>query len=91
MPRPDLESSPDPILLVALALLTQDRAPLEWAARLARVSRDRQLVALADARLSGDAGLFDALVREHLADYPDQQGLATWLATDHHTTAQPEE
>jgi hypothetical protein len=66
-------------VLVAAAVLAADTAWLEMAISLAEKPRDRQLVALGHAWLSGDADLFDALVRDHLATYPDQL-LAAWLA-----------
>jgi hypothetical protein len=44
----------------------------------ARTTRDRQLVAIAEARLAGDADRLDALVRDHLVDHPDGR-LAAWL------------
>jgi len=52
---------------------------LDRAQRCATTARDRQLVALAAARLGGDAELLDALARDHLADYPDNE-LAAWIA-----------
>lgn len=69
-----------PALLVAAALLTP-RADdlLDRAARAATTTRDRQLTALAAARLAHDDRL-DALVRDHLADHPDS-ALASWIAT----------
>ncbi len=41
-------------------------------------SRDRQVIAVAEAYISGDIDRADALAREHLADYPDSV-LATWI------------
>jgi len=72
-------SSTSPALLVAAALLARDSDVLTRAGRLAATVRDRQLVALADARLRGDEDLFDALVRDHLAEHPDSL-LAAWIA-----------
>lgn len=66
-------------VLVAGAVITGDDAPLTRAAGLATAARDRQLVALAAAHLAGRADLFDALVRDHLATYPDHL-LAAWIA-----------
>ena len=72
-------TSDNPALLVAAAILSLDFSHLRRAAALARSTRDRQLVVLAEAHLHRHADLFDVLVREHLADYPDQL-LAAWLA-----------
>lgn len=66
-------------LLVAGAVLAGDAEPLVRAASLARSARERRLVVLARAHLDGSAELFDALVRDHLATYPDHL-LAAWLA-----------
>jgi hypothetical protein len=69
-----------PALLVAAALLTQSGVDLlDRAADRATSTRDRQLVAIADAHLRGDLDLVDALVRDHLADHPGS-ALATWIA-----------
>lgn len=72
-------TSPSPGLLVAAALLGHDADTLGRAGDLARLPRERQLVALAAAHLRGDRDLFDALVRDHLADHPDHL-LAAWVA-----------
>lgn len=66
-------------LLVAAGVLTGDAELLSRAAALAASARERQLVALARTHLDGPFDLFDALVRDHLASYPDQL-LAAWLA-----------
>jgi hypothetical protein len=73
----------DPALLVAAALLTP--APndlLARAERLAVTTRDRQLVAIAEAHVDNDEPLLDALVRDHLSDHPDNV-LAAWIAAMH--------
>ena len=75
-------TSMSPSLLVAAALVAADRELLVRAARLATSTRDRQLVALADAHLRGDADLVDVLVRDHLSEHPDNL-LAAWIAGDH--------
>jgi hypothetical protein len=74
-----------PLLLVAAAL-TADRPDelLARAAMNATTTRDRQLVAIATAHVRGDADLLDALVRDHLADHPDNV-LAAWIAAKHNT------
>ncbi|HEY0644911.1 MAG TPA: hypothetical protein VGD39_15900 [Nocardioides sp.] len=66
-------------VLVAAAVVAHDVVLLDAAAGLARQPRDRQLTALGRALLDADVDLFDALVRDHLATYPDQL-LAAWLA-----------
>lgn len=76
-------SSRSPILLVAAALLADHPAEfLARAARNATTTRDRQLVAIAEAHLDDDPELADAFVREHLADHPDNL-LAAWIAARH--------
>ena len=69
-------------LLVAAALISGDGDGrlLARATTHAATTRDRQLVAVAAAHLDGDHDLLDALVRDHLADHPDNV-LAAWIAT----------
>jgi hypothetical protein len=55
------------------------RGLLERAGRNAVTTRDRQLVAIAAARLDDDEDLVGALVGDHLSDHPDST-LATWIA-----------
>lgn len=66
-------------LLVAAALLDQGPELLARADAAATTNRDRQLVALARAYLSGDTDRLDVLVRDHLSEYPDNV-LASWIA-----------
>jgi len=66
-------------LLVAAALLANDLELLTRAAQHAATTRDRQLVALADAHLRGNADLLYVLVRDHLCEHPDNL-LAAWIA-----------
>lgn len=83
-------SSTDSALLVAAALIDSPDSPdsadstspdlIGRAAELAGTTRDRQLVAIAAAYLAGDRDRLDALVRDHLADYPDNL-LVAWIAT----------
>ena len=70
-------------LLVAAAFVSRDADLLVAAGRHATTTRDRQLVALVDASLRGDADLLDVLVRDHLADHPDSL-LASWIAGGPH-------
>jgi hypothetical protein len=72
-----------PALLVAAALISGDSGGLlARATAHATTTRDRQLVAIVTAHLEGDHDLFDALIRDHLADHPDNV-LAAWIATRH--------
>ncbi len=73
------ETSGSPQLLVAAALLGRPGELLDRAEALSTTSRDRQLVALARAHLGGETDRLDALVRDHLSDYPDNL-LASWIA-----------
>ena len=66
---------------MAAALVSRDGAYLARAGGAATTTRDRQLVALADAHLRGATDLLDALVRDHLAEHPDHL-LAAWIASD---------
>ena len=77
-------TSDTPALLVAAALISGDSDGLLLARAMthATTTRDRQLVAVAAADLEGDHDLFDALIRDHLADHPDNV-LAAWIATIH--------
>lgn len=73
-----LQSSSTP-LLVAAALLAGDPRLLIRAVQHASTTRDRQLVALAEAHLRGNADLLQVLVRDHLSEHPDNL-LAAWIA-----------
>ena len=77
-------TSETPAVLVAAALICGDSDGLLLARAMthATTTRDRQLVAVATAHLEGDHDLFDALIRDHLADHPDNV-LAAWIATRH--------
>ena len=74
-------------VLVAAALLARKPELVTRAAEHATTTRDRQLVELAAADLRGDTQLLDALVRDHLSEYPEHL-LASWIAghrhLDHH-------
>jgi len=75
-------------LLVAAAILTGDPLHLTRAAGHATTTRDRQLVAVADAHLRGDADLLHVLVRDHLCEHPDNL-IAAWIAGRATPTADP--
>ncbi len=73
--------------LIRAALLAPEPWPLlERAAGLADNTRDRQLVALATAWLTGELDRVDALARDHLVDHPDStlavEIASATLATD---------
>jgi hypothetical protein len=73
------ETSTSPSLLVAASLLSRRADLLDRAETTATTSRDRQLVALARAHLASETDRLDALVRDHLSEYPDNL-LASWIA-----------
>ena len=78
-----------PTVLVAAALVSHDGDELlARAAAAATTTRDRQLVAIAAAHLAEDAERLDALVRDHLADHPDNI-LAAWIAAQHPRPGRP--
>lgn len=78
-----------PALLVAAALLADEhRGLMRRAGEQARTTRDRQLVAIATAHFELDEDRLDALVRDHLADHPDNL-LVSWIAGKHARPAQP--
>ena len=65
-------TSDDPAVLTAAALVVPSWRPLlARAAAAARITRDRQLVAIATAYLSGDAARALLLARDHLAEHPN--------------------
>jgi len=72
-------TSVSPSLLVAAALIDREPRFLVRAAEHSTTTRDRQLVALADAHLRGDGERLDVLVRDHLSEHPDNL-LASWIA-----------
>ncbi len=74
-------TSSEASVVVMAALLERQPRQLERAWALAIQSRDRQMVAIARARLTGDVDLVDALARDHLVDYPDSYVVA-WIASD---------
>jgi hypothetical protein len=72
-------TSDDVITLVAAALFAPDSTDLlQRAASVATTTRDRQVVAIAEARISGDLELVDALARDHLTDHPTSV-LVAWI------------
>ena len=82
-------NSTSPTLLVAAALVCADPEPwLSRAAVHAATTRDRQLVAITVAHFGADEDLLDALVRDHLADYPDSL-LVGWIAAQRAPSGAP--
>jgi hypothetical protein len=74
-------TSDDPELLVAAALFGPDGdGLLARAERVARTTRDRQLVSIAAAHRRGERERVDALARDHLIDHPDNV-LVAWIAS----------
>lgn len=75
------DDADDATVVVMAALL--DRRPdlLARAGALATSGRERQVLAIASAHLSGDAELVDALARDHLVDHPDSL-IVAWIAAD---------
>ena len=67
------------IVIAMAALLEPDPSRLERAWAVATTPRDRQVVAIARARLAGDYDLVDALARDHLVDHPDSY-VVSWIA-----------
>jgi hypothetical protein len=66
------DTSSEPTVLVAAALVVPGwRELLDRALAAAHSDRDRQLVAIAEAHLQGDADRALLLVRDHLAAHPD--------------------
>ena len=68
-----------PVLLALAGVLDGRRDQIVEAMGAARSSRDRQIIAIADAHLRGDHDLVDALARDHLVDHPDSV-LVAWIA-----------
>ena len=84
-------TSDDPLVLVAAALFAPDGAALlARAENAATTTRERQVVAIADAHLRGDGELVDALARDHLADHPGDVVVA-WIAGAAHDQLSPKE
>lgn len=78
-----LEHSDDPVLVLVAALLgTSPHGPLCHATKLARTTRDRQLVVIAAAHIAGDHDRARALIRDHLVDHPDHPIVAWILQND---------
>jgi hypothetical protein len=83
-------TSDDPTTLVAAALFAPDGDELMVrAARIAETTRDRQLVAIADAHRAGRRDQVDALARDHLVDHPDSV-LVAWIASSSHRHLEPQ-
>lgn len=77
-------------LLLAAAALIDPGTPglLARAAVSAATTRDRQVVAITTAHLTGDLNRVDALARDHLADYPDSL-LVSWIAAGASSDSSP--
>jgi hypothetical protein len=83
------QTSDVPMILIAAALFAPDgRGLMVRAGEMAATTRDRQLVAIANAHLRGECELVDALARDHLVDHPDNV-LVAWIAGASHRAAAP--
>lgn len=80
----------DEAILLAAAALVDPAVPdlLARAALSATTTRDRQVVAITAAHLSGDRDRVDALARDHLVDYPDSI-LVSWIAAGGSSSPSP--
>ena len=63
------------------ALLERLPCRLDQALAAASSTRDRHVVEIARAHLTGNSDLVDALARDHLVDYPDSL-IVAWIAAD---------
>jgi hypothetical protein len=78
----DRADTTDAAIVIAMAaLLGAEPSQLEHAWAVATTPRDRQVVAIARARLAGDDELVDALARDHLVDHPDSY-VVSWMASN---------
>lgn len=64
---------------VVVSVLEADPSGLDRAAVVATARRDREVVEIARAHLSGDRDRVDALARDHLADHPGSL-IVAWIA-----------
>jgi hypothetical protein len=80
----DSDGSPELLVVAALSSETPGQL-LDRAMQSATTSKDRQLVAIAAAHIAGNVDLLNVLVRDHLADHPDNV-LAAWIAAQHGPT-----
>ncbi len=78
-----------PLAQVMACLLGGDAAGLVAARDRAASRRDRQVVEIALAHLSGDRDRVDALARDHLVDHPDSLIVAWIAAGAAHPDARP--
>jgi hypothetical protein len=77
-------TSDDVTTIVAAAMFAPVPGDLlRRAAGVATTTRDRQVVAIAVAHVSGDADRVDALARDHLVDHPDSV-LVAWISANTH-------
>lgn len=82
-------NSNEAIVLAAAALIDPGSLSLmARAAAAAATTRDRQVVAITAAHLTGDRNRVDALARDHLVDYPDST-LVAWIAAGASSNSRP--
>jgi hypothetical protein len=79
--REHADTTTETAVIVVAALVERQPSRLHSARITASTSRDRQLVAIAQAHLDGDSQLVDALARDHLVDFPDSL-IVAWIASD---------
>jgi hypothetical protein len=75
------DTTDSPVVIAMAALLDRRPGGLDRALATASTSRDRQVVEIARAHLTGNNDLVDALARDHLVDYPDSL-IVAWIASD---------
>jgi hypothetical protein len=83
-------TSDDVTTIVAAALFAPagNSELMQRAHRLASTTRDRQLVAIAAAHLSGDVDRVEDLARDHLVDHPDGV-LVAWITSASNRSHRP--
>jgi hypothetical protein len=74
------DTTDDAIVIAMAGLLEPNPNRLERAWTVATTPRDRQVIAIARARLAGNDELVDAFARDHLVDHPDSY-IVAWIAS----------
>jgi hypothetical protein len=75
------ETTAHPTVIAVAAVLQRDPDRIGRALGVATSSRDRQVVAIAEAHLRGNHQLVDALARDHLSEHPDSF-IVAWIASE---------
>jgi hypothetical protein len=84
------DTTGDALVVAMAALLERDPGHLDRARAIAATSRDRQVVEIARAHLSGERERVDALARDHLVDHPDSL-IVAWIAYDNAVESRPKD